>query len=398
MSETIRIFSVRYFLTAVLSAVLVFSVSGVPVQAQTLPDGLNPYSDIVPAGITIANRKVYRQAFSELARDRSYYGYQQEYGVQAQVPTSKTFHVEFVGRGTEIQPNEPLLGLPLDKYGLQSYGFRAGGLIRSTPCDAFGIVFGYERGFFRNEYNLQNMFAPYRDDMDLGFPEINDYTFIEERNSTRFDDYCFGVYYGKIIQKDVEFRSYIGGEHLRHNTKRNDQNNAYNAVYEGSNFELNLELSRSIRRCPQGVVFRPYIGVDVEHTMLEAGTEQNIGTLFRYYERTYLSQLFMRLGLDLEKRWRRLETHGGIGLTTLMLGNTCAKTNTLYPAIDGGIEYPISTTRLGRFSLNFKAGGNLYLNQARTQSLYVEYFADIHTDRTGSPAVHTGSFGYAVRY
>lgn len=319
-------------------------------------------------------------------------------GQTPQAHSAKTFHIEFIGRGAEIQPNEPILGLNLDNYGLQSYGFQAGGLLKSTPCSAFGFLLGYERGFFRNKYNLQDLLAPNRNNVDNMFPEIKGYSFKEDNNSTRFDDYYFGLYYGTFIQQNLEFRTYIGGGHQQYNTRRTDQHYVYKSVYEGASFELNAELARNIQFRPDGIVYRPYVGADIEHNSLEAGQEQEIGNLFRYYDRTYLSQLFVRLGLDMEKRWQCFDTHGGIGFTSLFLGKRFTKTDTFFPGIDGGYEYPISTSRLGRFSWNLKAGGNLYLNRARTQSLYLDYFADIYTDRAGDTAVHTGSFGYAVRY
>lgn len=393
----------------------------IPENVQfVLDNGLNPFSDIVPSGMSIANRKLYRQAFGELARQRSFYdfeasdaqGFARSVKGQAtsQNVVSKTAWINAIGRGGEFASD-----LAVDNYDLESYGFQAGATLYSTKCNAFGAMIGYERGYFRNGYDL-NSYIPGIKEGIVDYTEnfyrnlypadeynvyVNDFEvgpFRREGNSTRFDDYYFGLYYSHFFDDNAEFRTFIGGGHQRYKTHRSDQKHSYDTTYEGASFALNFEFGKyyKARRC--GVLFRPFLGLDIEHGYLEASQENEVGDLFRFYNRSYLSQAFVRVGLDIEKRWRRVDLHGGVGYTGLLIGKRQVNGTAFYPNLDGGTAAENSSARLGRNSINLKAGSNLYLNTIRTQSIYVQYVADLHWDRADDTSLHTFWVGYVARF
>lgn len=392
----------------------------IPESVQfVLDNGLNPYSDIVPSGMSIANRKLYRQAFGELSRQRSFYDFESSdaqgfarsiKGQASQNVVSKTAWINAIGRGGEFSSI-----LPVDKYDLESYGFQAGATLFSTKCNSLGVMFGYERGFYRNRYDMNSYIPSIKQDItsltesyyQTVYPAeeynvyVNDFEvspFRQESNSTRFDDYYLGLYYSHFFDDNHEFRTFIGGGHQRYKTRRNDQKHHYETTYDGASFALNFEFARYYKAQRSGILFRPYIGMDIEHGYLESAMENEVGNLFRFYDRSYLSQLFVRFGLDIEKRWRRVDLHGGVGYTGLLIGKRQVNGVALYPALDEGTAVGNSGARLGRNSINLKAGTNLYLNTARTQSIYVQYVADLHWDRAEDTSLHTFWVGYVVRF
>lgn len=400
--------------TVCLSALIFLSISAFsirPVHAQGgdlsgvldlfVENGANPLSDIVTGGLSIANRKVYREAFAELRRERSFYDFDPQTDDRASSGSlrgqsdcsSHTFWFNPMGRGGEYASV-----LPVDDYELQSYGFQGGTTFLSSKKQSLGIMAGYERGKLRNSYNLNSLVEPYLHWIEPYFPKGYELPeFRNEANSTRFDDIYLGLYYGRMFRYDIEFRGYIGGGHQRYKTSRNDQKHGYVSDYEGASFEMNLEIAR-YHTIWRGIKLRPFIALDIEHVQQESGQENVAGSLFRFYDRSTLSQMFCRLGADLEKRWSRVDLHGGLSYTFLVLGKRRAEAPIFYPGFMDGVGFQMPGARLGRSSWNLRAGLNFYLNAARTNMLFIDYVADIHTDRANDTALHTAAVGFSLRF
>lgn len=391
----------QYILHAACLSVFILACQSTAVVAQSggdlskipatlLQHGLNPIGDIVPAGQSIANRQVYRQAFAELRRERAFYDYD---SYSEAVPGQTRGQEQHKGHTVWFNPmgraGDYASTLPVDPYSLESYGFQGGSTIVSTQHQSFGIVLGYERGLFRNRYDSNSAFKKI-------FSDWVDQPFRSEGNSTRFDDYYLGLYYGRVFSNDLELRAYVGGGHQRYKTSRHDQLYNYVSTYEGASFELNVELGTLVDLgC--GTVFRPYLGIDIESVLQESAKEEEIGSLFRSYDRSTFGHLHFRLGADLERRWRRVDIHGGIAYTCMVFGDTRPETRVFYPGYDN-VDFMMSGARLGRSSINFKTGATLYLNSARTTSLFVDYMADVFLDRDGDTGLHTGAVGFAFRF
>jgi len=318
--------------------------------------------DIVPASQSIADRKVYRQAFTELRRERLYYDYMTaNTGVPVVYP-SHTVWFGPMGRAGQVASV-----FSADRFNLESYGFQGGSTFFSTPDASVGLLLGYQRGLFRNGVS-----------------------------SNRFDDYNLGLYFSRFFDKTIECRGYIGGGHQRHNMHRFDGWDTYGSVYEGDSFELNLEVATYLDFwC--GSRIRPYAAMDIEHVTQQAAQESGSGLWFLDYDRNTLSQLFFRVGFDIEKQWQRVDLIGGIGYTCMAIGKTAPSVAAFMPNFDY-VDGMLPGTRFGRSSLNLRAGLNLHLNAARTNTLFIDYMADIFMDRRIGSALHTGSVGFSVRF
>lgn len=342
-----------------------YSVAGQVRVNATLLTKPKPLSDIVTTGLSIANRKMYRQAFAQLTRE-TYYGASTGQGSDGYVAgqsddAARTFWALPIFRATKFASS-----FHDRAYDFESYGFQLGSTFWSDRMQSLGLVFGYERGLLRNH-----------------------------RDSIRSHDYYLGLYYGRMLPGCVEFRGFVGGGHQRFTMFRNDALYHYSTRYEGSSFELNLELARLLA-LQNDWLLRPFTALDVEYGDQESAQENEVGDAFRYYQRASLSQMFLRVGADLEKRWRQVDWSGSFGYTFMALGRTRAKASLFYPTRGYGTR--CYGTRLGRSSLNFRTGLNWSLNASGTSTIFIDYLADVYLDRADDPALHTASFGMTVRF
>ncbi len=144
------------------------------------------------------------------------------------------------------------------------------------------------------------------------------------------------------------------------------------------------------------MLYRPFIAADLEFGSVNAAQEQPVGNYFLHYGQADLSQCFIRLGLDLEKRFRFIDWNGGISYTCMAIGDTRAETPIYAPMYGYGLNVP--GARLGRSSLTLKTGLNWHLNTRRSSSFFIDYIADIYMDRAADPAQHSAALGFQVRF
>ncbi|MDR0337982.1 MAG: autotransporter domain-containing protein, partial [Planctomycetaceae bacterium] len=345
-----------------------YSVSGeIRVNGELLshPRALG---DVITTGLSIANRKLYRKAFTELFKETIYH-------------KTVTRNTNDSIRGQTAQPTRSIWFTPMARankfastfvggtYDFEAYGMQTGSTFWSSNNSSLGLMLGYERGSLRNTLDW-----------------------------IRSHDYQIGLYYGHIFRSGYEFRGFIGGGFQTFTASRNDMVETYTTKYDGSSFEINVEVGKLFAN-QNGTLFRPYIATDIEYSGQTAAQESEIGNAFRHYGRADLSQFFVRFGADVEKRLQFIDLNGGISYTGLLFGQTHAKAPIFYPT--RGVGTTSYGARLGRSSITLKTGLNWHLNRQRTNTMFLDYFADIYLDRTGrvdENVLHSGNLGILVRY
>lgn len=343
-----------------------YSVQGEVRVAGELLKTPRPLSDVVATGLMIANRKLYRNPFAELARSGSYRrtpvdNADSGYRGQVAASTGRSFWYTPMARANKFGTN--YIG---GKYDFNAYGMQVGSTLYSNRNNALGLMLGYERGTLKNHLDR-----------------------------IRSHDYYLGLYYGHMFNNGYELRTFVGGGYQKFTTSRSDLDHSYSTSYNGSSFELNVEYGRYFAG-QNGTLVRPFIAADWEYADQQSSQEKAVGNAYRHYKRAYLSQFLVRFGLDLEKRWQRVDLNGGISYAGMLFGRTQARGEIYYPVRDA---YTMSrSARMGRSTLTLKTGLNWHLNPLRTFTVSVDYFADIYMDRGGDPVMHTGGVTGTVRY
>jgi autotransporter-associated beta strand protein len=345
-----------------------YSVSGeIRVNGELLSHP-RAMGDVITTGLSIANRKLYRNAFVELLRETMY-------------RKTVTQNVNGSIRGQAVQPARSVWFMPTARgnkfastfvggtYGFEAYGMQAGSTFWSNNNSSLGLMIGYERGSLSNRLDW-----------------------------IRSHDYQIGLYFGHIFRSGSEFRSFIGGGYQSFTASRNDMVETYMTKYDGSSFEINAEWGK-LFAAQSGTLFRPYFAMDIEYSGQTAAQENEIGNAFRHYGRADLSQFFVRFGADVEKRGQFIDINGGASFTELLFGQTRAHAPIFYPTRGAGTTS--YGARLGRSSVTLKTGLNWHLNRQRMNTIFLDYFADIYLDRTGNIAdtvQHSGNLGILVRF
>ncbi|MDR1963836.1 MAG: autotransporter-associated beta strand repeat-containing protein [Planctomycetaceae bacterium] len=321
--------------------------------------------DVITTGLSIANRKLYRKPFAELLRETMY-------------RKTVNSNVNATVRGQAIQPTRSIWFAPTARanrfastfvggtYDFEAYGMQTGSTLWSNNNSSLGLMIGYERGALRNRLDW-----------------------------IRSHDYEIGLYYGRIFRTGSEFRGFIGGGFQTFTASRNDTVETYMTKYDGSSFEINAEFGKLFAG-KNGTLFRPYFAADIEYSGQTAAQENEIGNAFRHYGRADLSQFFVRLGADIEKRWQYVDLNGGLSYTGLLFGQTRAKAPIFYPTRDAGTTS--YGARLGRSSWTLKTGLNWHLNRQRMNTIFLDYYADLYMDRAGDTVQHSGNLGILVRF
>ncbi len=321
-------------------------------------------SDIVVTSLALANKKLYRNAFDQMTRETMYRKVPASHdaSVRGQAASS-TRSVWYTPMARANQFGTTFVG---GDYDFQAYGMQAGSTLWSDYRHSLGVMFGYERGDLRNRLD-----------------------------QIRSHDYYLGLYYGQLFGEGYEFRAFVGGGFQEYTMFRSDTAEHYKAGYDGSSFEMNVELAK-LYAGRNGTLIRPYIAADLEHGAISSAHEAAVGNAYRHYDKADLSQLFLRFGFDVEKRWQFVDLNAGLGYSIMVMGKRQAEASIFYPA--RGAATNSYSARLGRSALTLKTGLNWHLNRQRTNSFFIDYLADLYMDRAGDGVMHTGAVGFQVRF
>jgi autotransporter-associated beta strand protein len=329
-----------------------------------------PLSDSVAMGIVLAQRKVYRRTFEQIDNELQngrYLGLRsiplrRQNQFRGQSPAS-THHVwgNFYGRTSEFESSYHTN----DSWRLNSFGLQVGYSFLSTNWLSLGVTAGVEIPQLKNG----------RDKIDVS-------------------DGFIGLYFGKRIYGLWELKGYLGGGTQNYTSSRNDTKYTYRAKYRGDSFETNFELGRPILFGTYLV--RPHFGFDLEYAGQQGSTENKVSNEYRTYSNVSLTQLYFRVGIDVEKRLPLGEVFLGIDYANMIGGQSLPSVKVYYPAVKSGTT--VHGTTLGQNIVSIRGGGNYHLNEAQTKSLFMNLTGDIFADRAGGQCGFTATFGYDYRF
>ena len=257
-----------------------------------------------------------------------------------------------------------------DQWRLNSFGVQAGYSFLSTNWMSFGVTAGVQ------------------------FPQLKN-----TQDKVDGSDGHIGLYYGQRVFRMMELKGFIGGGLQSYKLYRRDASYLYRANFHGDSFQTNIELARPVML--ENWMLRPYLGFDLEYVS-QAGAvesdavESGILTGFHSYSGASLTQLFLRCGLDFEKRLARGDLLFGIEYANMIGGQSVPSVYVYSPSANKGVVS--RGAKLGHNVLSLHLGGNRYINQARTRALFIDYAVDIFCDRVGGASRHNFSFGFSSRF
>jgi hypothetical protein len=329
-----------------------------------------PLSDSVAMGIVLAQRKVYRRAFEQIDNELQngrYLGLRsiirRQNHVRGQSPASVHHHIwgNFYGRTSEFESSYHVN----DSWRLNSFGLQVGYSFLSSNWFSLGVTAGVEIPQLKNG----------RDKIDVS-------------------DGFIGLYFGKRIYGLWELKGYLGGGTQNYTSSRNDTKYTYRAKYRGDSFETNIELGRPVLFGTYLV--RPHFGFDLEYAGQQGAVENKASNEYRTYSNTSLTQLYFRVGIDVEKRLPLGEVFLGIDYANMIGGQSLPSVDVYYPTVKSGTT--VYGTTLGQNIVSIRGGGNYYLNEAKNKSLFMNLTGDIFADRAGGQCGFTATFGYDYRF
>ena len=143
-------------------------------------------------------------------------------------------------------------------------------------------------------------------------------------------------------------------------------------------------------------MLRPYLGFDLEYASQAGTVESAASAEFRSYSGTSLTQTFMKLGMDFEKRLENGDFLFGIGYANMIGGQSVPSVYVYYPFAKKGVTS--QGAELGHNVLTLHLGANRYLNSSKTRALFVDYTAAIFCDRVGGASQHNIAVGFTSRF
>lgn len=355
-----------------------YSTPGQVKVVATQRDTSRGLSDSVATGLNMSQRRAHRRPFDRI--DDSFR----------------------VGRNNL----EPVRGLlrrapALPPQALQQRG--QAGSCRNIWGDIYGRTTEFESTYHDKNWRLNSFgfqagysFAA-KPDLDWGFtagvevPELSGY-----RDEIDMIDGFLGIYYGRRIQRSWEMKAYLGGGTQRYRQKRFDALYRYDSKYYGESFQANIEWARPLQT--RFFMLKPFVGFDLEYASQEASRENRPGQSqeYRTYSKASLTQLFVRVGFDLERCTRYGEAYFGIAYANMIAGDSVPSVGIYYPTMK--MNGKVYGANLGQNVFTFRVGGNVYLNQTRNRAIFWNFTADTYADRAGGQAEFSGGAGYSYRF
>ena len=260
---------------------------------------------------------------------------------RATPPAVRRAWLNYVGRGDIYQGWNEGNGWKIGAHGAQ-LGFD----LWRTNARQFGFIFGYERGKATNA----------GDQIDA-------------------DDFYMGFYTARVFQNglDARFLFNLGLQQFWM------ERNGWRSDFNGSTQEFNLELGRRFHH--GGLSVRPLIGADFYLAHLGGATEGGSGNIGEHvsYDKTSLTQMFLRSGFDWQARYRSVAFNGSLFYSHDVRGQEL-RTH-VWEQRDGGADAPLIGTAMGGSLLSFDIGCEYYL--AKNVSFFGGYEGRAVLDRSG---------------
>ena len=328
-----------------------------------------PLSDSVAMSIVMAQRRVHRRAFDQIDKElqpgrdlglRSIHSRNRQ--VRGQSPRLES-HVwaDMYGRTTEFESSYHTT----HPWRLNGFGVQVGYSFLSSNWLTLGLTAGAETSKLKN----------FRDQVNA------------------MDGYI-GLYYGQRIYGMWELKGYIGGGTQRFKSWRDDTKYIYRTKYHGDSFETSVELGRPFLM--GALMVRPHFGFDFEYAGNQGSTEDQPSNEFRTYSDVSLTQMFFRIGIDVQRAHQRGDSYLGVSYSNMIGGQSLPQVYVYYPSAQSGTT--CYGTKLGQNIFTVRGGGNLYVDESRSRSVFLNLTGDVFADREDGKVEFTASLGYDYRY
>jgi hypothetical protein len=245
---------------------------------------------------------------------------------------------------------------------LSTNGVQAGTDILRTRFEQFGVLFGYEGGKMTNA-----------------------------SDSINANDYYLGVYAGCILMDDSDIRGSFALGWQDYKMNRLGLGGVYDSHFKGNTAEFNVEVGRRISDGPGS--FRPVVGLDIMNNNLK-GTSESGGLWAVTYDKTNLTQVFVRAGAELRYQMPIMTLNSGVYYAYDVNG---ANLNTYASMVNNpSIGATLAGTKPGRSLLLFNVGGSYQITDFI--ALTGGYEGQAVLDGGSKGTMHAGHVGGALRW
>jgi len=275
-----------------------------------------------------------------------------------------------------------------DRFTFKSHGVNLGFDILASKRFVLGTVFSYEN--HKGKLAAHNVFT----------------------DQVKSNDYSIGLYGGYRFDNCFDIRGSFGFGTQNYDVQRYQEFGLNPGVYlassKGNTVEASFEIGRRFYcsgcKCKHGckcqLSFRPVIGFD--YYVNQIGGAQEKRNLFQgnqnyglKYDSMQLNQMFLRVGSDVQRYWNCFRFSAGSYYSYLMNKDGSRLSAWASDEFHGN---KVVGNNLGRNTITVNLGGNLFLNDERTISLFVNYEGDYFADRSGTPFGHNGIAGFQCRF
>jgi hypothetical protein len=213
------------------------------------------------------------------------------------------------------------------------------------------------------------------------------------RDKITADDTYIGFYVTKICASGFDLRTMLSYGHQAYNSIRYAKNSVgyHSADYSGDTVEGIFEIGRRYN-WNQRFTFRPAVAVELYYNMLNRATEDNQFNSITAvnYDLATLKQTLLRFGSDWRYEINKLALSGGFYYSL-----NCGTDKLMTIVVDDlGQRLPLKGSKLGRSILTFDLGGQYYMNELQTRSIFANYTGNFYVDRKGSPVTGTFQIGF----
>jgi len=248
-------------------------------------------------------------------------------------------------------------------YTVRSLGFMAGFNQQLDQKAVVGVFFGYGRPELEQG----------RDDIDM-------------------DDFTVGLTAGGMITTKVEWKAIVAGGFQNYSMKRFMNPSLLGAFgnpiltsdFDGNTLFASIELARPFY-LNTGVLVRPLVAFESENVW-QQGFRESGSPFALQFDKVYNDRTFVRTGLNAEIGAKNL-TLLGRAFYSHQLGGSAFSQNDVRFAAGGGTPFVrVRGIDLERHFATFGAGGNLYLNSRKTQTVAANYDATLSAKSTSHAA------------
>jgi len=209
------------------------------------------------------------------------------------------------------------------------------------------------------------------------------------------NDCYFGFYGAHLFRNGTDGRVVFAHGWQDYNLDRLGNGGVlYQSSFKGRTSEVNVELGRRLEY-GGGCSLRPVLAVDMYNNNLKAAEESGRGDQAVRYDKTSLSQVFLRAGTDLRHRTKDYTIHSGVyyaydvnGAELKTIARSAEKPNDFYA--------PLVGTKLGRSLLMFNLGaeGEITPNFL----LFLGYQGEYATDSSNGALHSIGNVGFIGKW